>query len=70
MIREGTASIILPDKDFFTPKEAAKYLGVSRPTIYRWIEEGTLEGVFRIGDKLLRIPQEAVFKTKKNLDDV
>lgn len=33
----------LPDKAWFPVAEAAQLLGVSRRTIYRWIERGEVE---------------------------
>lgn len=36
-----------PDK-WFTIKEAADYLGVSQPTLFRWMKEGTLS-FYKIG---------------------
>ena len=35
-------------KKWYTIKEAAKYLGVSQPTIFRWMKEGTLS-FYKIG---------------------
>lgn len=40
--RPSASWIIIPNKPFFWPSEAAKILGVSKMTIYRWIEAGTL----------------------------
>ncbi len=34
----------LPNKTLFRPGEVAKFFGVSRATIYRWVEFGLLEG--------------------------
>lgn len=33
----------LPDKDWFWISEAAQLLGISRMTLYRWIEKGEVE---------------------------
>lgn len=33
----------IPDKPLFWPSEAAALLGVSRVTIYRWIESGSIQ---------------------------
>ncbi len=35
-------------KDWFTVKEAADYLGVSQPTIFRWMREGILS-FYKVG---------------------
>ena len=33
------------DKDFFTPSEAAKYIGISRATFYRYLETNIIKSV-------------------------
>ncbi len=33
---------IIMDQDVFTVDEAAEYLRVSRPTVYRWMRDGQL----------------------------
>lgn len=33
------------DKDFFTPSEAAKYIGISRATFYRYLETNLIKSV-------------------------
>ena len=33
------------DKDFFTPNEAAKYIGISRATFYRYLETNLIKSV-------------------------
>ena len=33
------------DKDFFTPSEAAKYIGISRATLYRYLETNLIKSV-------------------------
>jgi excisionase family DNA binding protein len=35
-------------KDWYTVREAAEYLGVSEPTIFRWMKEGTLS-YYKVG---------------------
>ena len=57
----------LPEKERFTPTEAAKYLEVSKPTIYRWIESGKLKAVL-VGEKLLKIPREAIMGAQKEVE--
>ena len=55
----------LPQKDLFTPKEVIEYLGISKATFYRWVDEGTIESK-RIGKKLIRISRDAILKIKKS----
>lgn len=50
----------LPNKARFTPKEAAMYLGVHVNTVYRWIDEGRMEGAVQLGVKLKRIPRQSI----------
>jgi excisionase family DNA binding protein len=38
-----------PELDLFTISEAAAYLGVSEPTIYRWMKDGVLS-FYKIGN--------------------
>jgi len=40
------------NKNVFTPKEVAKELGVSEPTVYRALKAGTIPS-FRLGAKWL-----------------
>jgi len=37
----------------------AVYLGVTRKTVYQWIEEGRLDAV-RVAGRLIRIPREGI----------
>ncbi|VVM07450.1 hypothetical protein MAMC_01610 [Methylacidimicrobium cyclopophantes] len=46
-------------KKLMRPDEAARMLSVSRWTIYRWVDEGRLEGT-RVGPGSLRIFAESV----------
>jgi excisionase family DNA binding protein len=54
----------LPDKELLRPDEVAKYLSVTRKTVYFWIDTGKLEA-YKIVN-VLRIPREAVLKIKKS----
>jgi excisionase family DNA binding protein len=36
------------DKDWFTVEEAADYLGVSEPTVFRWMKDGILS-FYKVG---------------------
>jgi excisionase family DNA binding protein len=49
------------DKEWFTVQEAGKYLGISEPTVYRWMRDGKLS-FYKVGDSTR-------FK-KENLDMV
>jgi len=42
-----------------TPKEAAKMLGVSRCTIYRWLKRGWLIKIY-LPNGCIRIPQGSI----------
>lgn len=48
----------LPNKKTFRPDEVASILGVSRRTIFRWLNKGLLEAITVKGSK--RIPQDAL----------
>jgi excisionase family DNA binding protein len=45
------------ERDFYTVAQAAKYLGVSPSTVWRWIEADRLEA-YRVGPKNIRIKKE------------
>lgn len=49
------------EKTLLRVGEAADFLAVSRWTIYRWVEEGRLEGT-KIGHKSLRIFRTSITK--------
>ena len=53
----------LPNKELLRPDEVAKYLSVSRKTIYLWIDTGKLDAV-RIS-RLIRIPRKSVLDLQK-----
>lgn len=55
----STASVPFIRKPFFRPKEVAEYLDVHVNTIYRWINEGKLDGR-KISHSVVRIPWDAV----------
>lgn len=59
MLTTTDLELILPRKPRFTPQEAAKYLEVSRATIYRWIEVGELDAI-RTGKRLIKISRQAI----------
>lgn len=42
------------EREYYTVSEAAEVLGVSRTTIWRWIESGRLPA-YRVGGKTIRI---------------
>ena len=43
----------------YTVAQAAELLNVKPVTVYRWIENGTCQGL-RIGPKLLRVPSSEI----------
>lgn len=43
-LREALGALSRPERGFLTTGQAAERLGVSIPTIKRWIERGTLAG--------------------------
>ena len=48
-------------KNFFTPKEAADYLGVSMTTFYQYLKKSPARGgppVRRFGRNFVRLPRE------------
>jgi iron complex outermembrane receptor protein len=46
-------------KKLLRPDEAAELLGVSRWTIYRWVEEGRLRAT-KVGPRCLRVLADSV----------
>jgi len=56
--------IELPNKKLFRPDELAEIFGVSKQTVYLWIETGELEAV-RIGKKTIRIKRSEAMKMVK-----
>ena len=36
------------EKDWYTVQEAAEYLGISQPTVFRWMKQGTLS-FYKVG---------------------
>ncbi len=46
-------------KKLLRPDEVARVLKISRWTVYRWVEEGRLDGI-KIGKGTLRITVESV----------
>lgn len=49
----------LPKKDYYRPDEIAAYFCVSRATIYRWIDLGTIRTIDLPG-RSQRIPREEI----------
>ena len=49
----------LPDKPLFRPDEVAVFFGVSKKTVYFWIEKGKLPAV-KIAGNILRIPKKSI----------
>ena len=42
------AEVLVAEKTWYTVKEAAAYLGVSQPTIFRWMKSGILSS-YKVG---------------------
>lgn len=59
----STGAVIVPLKDLFTTTEAASMLGMSRPTLMKLVEAGTVEHV-RVGSHH-RIPMRAIVKHQR-----
>jgi len=59
---------------WYTIKEAAEYLGVTEPTIYRWMREGTIT-YRKIGDSTRFLREDLdghvqVFRSEKDVENV
>lgn len=48
----------------YTVKEAADRLGVSLTTIYRWLEDGTLQRMTTLGGTAKLVGAESVYRLK------
>ncbi|MFD6092656.1 helix-turn-helix domain-containing protein [Oerskovia sp. NPDC060338] len=59
----STGAVIIPVKDLFTTTEAASMLGMSRPTLMKLVDAGTLEHV-RVGTHH-RIPIRAIVEYQR-----
>lgn len=55
--RCSAGEIVIADARFYNVREAARYLGVNRSTVWRWIEAGRLTA-YRVGPKAIRIKRE------------
>ena len=56
----------LPDKELLRPQEVGEFWGVSRSTIYRWIDEGIIPA--RKLGKTIRVLNSDALKGKKTTD--
>lgn len=45
----------------WSPEQTAKYLGLSRITIYKWIKNGKIQA-HKLGGKTVRIPRSEIEK--------
>ena len=52
----------LPDKDNLRPDEFADICGVTRRTVYNWIQDGKLDGVFKVNNCRFMIPTSCVYQ--------
>ncbi|WP_163164030.1 helix-turn-helix domain-containing protein [Arthrobacter sp. Alg241-R88] len=59
----STGAVVLPAKDLFTSTEAATMLSMSRPTLMKLVDAGTVEHV-RVGSHR-RIPMRAIAKYQR-----
>ena len=59
----STGAVIIPAKDLFTSTEAATMLGMSRPTLMKLVDAGTVEHI-RVGSHR-RIPMRAIAKYQR-----
>ncbi|WP_404436701.1 helix-turn-helix domain-containing protein [Microbacterium aerolatum] len=59
----STGAVVVPVKDLFTSTEAATMLGMSRPTLMKLVDAGTVEHV-RVGTHR-RIPMRSIVKYQR-----
>ena len=59
--RQGTAMIQAAHRDFYSVSQAAKLLGVSPSTVWRWIQSDRLPA-YRVGPKNIRIKRQDLEK--------
>lgn len=64
---QTTGAVVVASKREFTTTEAAKILGMSRPTLMRMIERRGIE--FRMVGKHHRIPATSIQKMRSFLDE-
>ena len=64
---QTTGAVVIPAKQEFTTTEAAKILGMSRPTLMRMIERRGIE--FRMVGKHHRIPATSIQEMRDFLDE-
>jgi excisionase family DNA binding protein len=54
----------LPEKELLRVEEVAEYLGVSKSTVYLYIDNGILPDVEKYSPGVIRIPRESVLKCR------
>lgn len=64
-VAEGKKISIVEETDLWNVTQAAKELGVTRPTIYKMVERGDLEGVDFEGMKIVPSSATAFLKRKE-----
>lgn len=64
---QRTGALVLPATEEFTTTQAARILGMSRPTLMRMIERRGIE--FRMVGKHHRIPASSIQKLQEFLDE-
>ncbi len=65
-VAEGKKISIVEETDLWNITKAAKILGVTRPTIYKMVERGDLEGVEFEGLKIVPSSAVAFLKRREN----
>ncbi|HEY8719148.1 helix-turn-helix domain-containing protein [Pengzhenrongella sp.] len=64
---QSVGAVVIPAKQEFTTTEAAKILGMSRPTLMKLIGRGRVD--FRMVGKHHRIPASAIQALREHLDE-
>ena len=55
----------IPNKQTFNTAEFAQICGVTQRSVYRWINEGKIKGVYRLGGYFYRVPRECIGQVMK-----
>lgn len=64
---QSVGAVVIPAREEFTTTEAARILGMSRPTLMRLISADRVE--FRMVGKHHRIPATAIQKLRDHMDE-
>jgi len=60
--------MMVMEKRFISPKEAAQFLGLSRPTVDRLVKKGAIPS-YMIGHRRLFDPEELIAWVKSHRDE-